>query len=812
VAGCITGVTVTVFAAAGLLVLDGRFGPYSLGSRRAFALLMLVSLVVSSSGGLIARQQLMANLGLLVTAALVMRGSSLSVGLVAFVAALSIIDLTLARRGLRSMFSGGALLAFMTYVVLGFLAELVPQAGAIGEAVASLGSMYVNRARGLGVHTSFSAIGGPAVLMSVLLLVWSWRCVGGASRLGTAVLLPLAWFALLAVIALAPSAGPGAVFNRAILNGLACLIVTALAVTFLPRAQAKPISPATSRVRWLSLFTACLAAALASVCLTGTSLIGPAAAKTILVHNRGGLDWDRPVFGRFGAFSGGMFGLLPVYCRAEGYAFDVIDKDAIAPADLEKTQILVLINSPKVWSDAERQVILDFMARGGSLLVLGDHTDVFGLMRGFNRLLGPLGIQFRFDSAYKMREGWRGCQAASTDVVAWGWDEENPSVAVGASLELSGSARALLTGRYGFSDLGVRENSIGSFLGNYHYDAGERLGDVVLVATATYGRGRVVVWGDTTAFQGGLSYSYPRVVGPLLAWMSRPAAWTEQPVVRGLAAVGLVFAVVWMWVARASAGQTLAVTVSLLLGLLVPWVLSLPNLDSRVSVAGDSVLIDRTHMPATGHYEARVNPIGPLYTNLLRSGFRVVDMDSWDAKAIGQARGIAFVAPQRSFSAREIDDLLDAEDRGGVVILSVGYPDSAASGGLLAAHGLALAPRPLGTVTAGEPTASRRERERHPRFLDAWPIVRVDDGDPSLLAGVEVIYRQGEDVIALFRRRGKGGLLLISDTRFFSDMNVEDTSGFWPGNLALIHDMFRQYLGADPNVVQPLFRSPEKPR
>ena len=44
---------------------------------------------------------------------------------------------------------------------------------------------------------------------------------------------------------------------------------------------------------------------------------------------------------------------------------------------------------------------------------------------------------------------------------------------------------------------------MGSFLGNYHYDEGERLGDVVLVATATHGRGRVVVWGDTSAFQGG---------------------------------------------------------------------------------------------------------------------------------------------------------------------------------------------------------------------------------------------------------------------------------------------------------------------
>ena len=72
------------------------------------------------------------------------------------------------------------------------------------------------------------------------------------------------------------------------------------------------------------------------------------------VFNRGGLDWDRPVFGRFGVFSGGMFGQLPVYCRAEGYEFGVIDKDTIADTDLVGTQILVLINSPKVWREAEQ--------------------------------------------------------------------------------------------------------------------------------------------------------------------------------------------------------------------------------------------------------------------------------------------------------------------------------------------------------------------------------------------------------------------------------------------------------------------------
>ena len=170
------------------------------------------------------------------------------------------------------------------------------------------------------------------------------------------------------------------------------------------------------------------------------------------------------------------------------------------------------------------------------------------------------------------------------------------------------------------------------------------------------------------------------------------------------------------------------------------------------------------------------------------------------------------VAPQRSFTAGEVQTLLQAEERGGVVILTAGQPDAAGARRLLAAHGLALLPRPLGSVSPADPAASRREREKQPRFLDAWPIATIDGRDPADLPGVEVIYRHGEDVIALFRRVRTGGLLLIADTRFFSDMNVEDMSGYWLGNLGLIHNLFRRYLGADPDAVKPLFRSPVKPQ
>ena len=84
-----------------------------------------------------------------------------------------------------------------------------------------------------------------------------------------------------------------------------------------------------------------------------------------------------------------MFGTWPVYCRAEGYDFGVIDESTVEAVDLRGVQTLVLINSPKIWDQRQRRTIYDFVARGGSLLVLGDHTDVFGLMRGFNSLLEP---------------------------------------------------------------------------------------------------------------------------------------------------------------------------------------------------------------------------------------------------------------------------------------------------------------------------------------------------------------------------------------------------------------------------------------
>jgi hypothetical protein len=878
-------------SAAALLLLDGRLGPVSVTLRRAVVSILLIALTaltLARRGRTRRAWSLTAVPAILV----LLRAPNVGIGLAALIAQLGVLEVIAGTPPAIVFPSAGLGAACAAYMVVCATADLIPSVGLAAETVARLGSRYVGYTRGFESNLSFTALGGPGTCLAGLYLVSSWRHVGGIRRVIAAGAVPLAWFALLPVAVPAPATGPNESFARGAIHslfwlGVAVVICTPVdfgrgasaATAPKPKSRSARQAPGSRSHQWRSAVASGAAAALAGACLAGTGYVGPAAGRSVRVLNEGGLDWDRPVFGRFGGFSGGMFGLLPVYCRAEGYDFDVIDhitqtptggepsgpiregaspiaapkgqpgpvallspppqagsaltepsksgaapprkdpdarapmppQDALTAGDLRNTQILVLINCPRIWGERERRVIYDFVAHGGSLLVLGDHTDVFGLMRGLNSLLGPLGIRLRFDSAYEIREGWRGCQAAAPDSVAWGWDEENPGVAVGASLELSGSARPLLTGRYAFSDNGERENAAGSYLGNYRYDAAERLGDVVLVATTTYGRGRVVVWGDTSSFQG-VAFHYADVVGPLFAWLARPAAWTERPPVRIAAALTLLAAIAWLWLTGCGARESAVIAAGLMVGLSLPWCLGQARREALITVSDDTIVIDRSHLPLTGHYTARVNPIDPLYTNLMRSGFRLAEMRHWNSATIERARGLAFVAPQQAFTAAEVQELMRAERRGAVVILAAGQPDSEGSRRLLEAHGLALAPRPLGTVTSADPTASRRERETHPRLLDAWPIVRSDGGDPVELPGVDILYRRGTDTVTLFRRMGKGGILIIADTRFFSDGNVEDISAFWPGNLAFIHNIFKRYLGADPDSVKPLFRSPEKPQ
>jgi len=55
-------------------------------------------------------------------------------------------------------------------------------------------------------------------------------------------------------------------------------------------------------------------------------------------------------------------------------------------------------------------------------------------------------------------------------------------------------------GRYCYSDRGYRHNAKQTYLGNRRFDYYEPLNDLVLAAVVTYGKGKIMAYGDTSAF------------------------------------------------------------------------------------------------------------------------------------------------------------------------------------------------------------------------------------------------------------------------------------------------------------------------
>ncbi len=201
-----TAITVPLAVAATLLCLDGQLGPLSFTLRRTIALVVLVAAACLRIG----RNERLPIVGwaaLVATTVLVARAPSVPVALLAFVLGLTAMEIGSKSSASTTRIPASLVLACLSYVALRFVFDLVPQAGLTTEVVERCAERYLRIINGADGRSSFTALGGPAVGLSVLYLLWSWRGAGGIVRPVAAVAIPLAWFATLAVRTPEASAG-----------------------------------------------------------------------------------------------------------------------------------------------------------------------------------------------------------------------------------------------------------------------------------------------------------------------------------------------------------------------------------------------------------------------------------------------------------------------------------------------------------------------------------------------------------------------------------------------------------------------------
>jgi len=546
-----------------------------------------------------------------------------------------------------------------------------------------------------------------------------------------------------------------------------------------PQHDRRPLR-ATAAVAWV------LAALLPVAVVLPIGSAPSLAGKKIVAYEKGYLNWEKPKHGSYGHYSIGMYGMLPTYVAALGG--QCVISPELSEEDLRDADVLVLLFPDDPWKPGQLDRIERFVRRGGSLLVMGEHTteEDEGGSR-FNDVLAPTDMHVRFDSATFAVGGWLQSYEALAHPTTAGLagDRNVFGVVIGATVRTRWPARPLLVGRWGWSDPGD-VNSGAAMMGNHLYDGGEKLGDLVLASEQTVEEGTVVAFGDTSSMTNGITIGAHPFTSRLLAYLaSRPGArwamWRQG--------IGLFCAAALVVLLALRAGPVRVAVATVLLGASLAVCTEVARRHSEVLPDGrkqspnNLAYIDTGHLGAHSEESWRPTGLMGLKMTLMRNGFLTLDMDELTRERLRRAGLLVSVAPSRSFSPSECAAVREFVERGGVFILTVGYDQRHGSESILREFGFRIGtsadktvdtpdePQPRGHFKS--PYLNTGEYMTYVRYHAAWPVECDAPADELRVYA----YCPGNVPAILQRRVGEGKAVVIGDTGFATNRNLEREGG-----------------------------------
>jgi hypothetical protein len=510
----------------------------------------------------------------------------------------------------------------------------------------------------------------------------------------------------------------------------------------------------------------------------GLDLSGGQVRERVVILDPGDIEEDLPVFGRYGLRDIGLFGLLPHYL--EGRGFDPHVVDSVTEESLDDAAILVVINLQEKLDAEEKRAAWDFVREGGSLLVLGDHTGREAIREPSNDLLEPVAISLNFDSTIPFRSGWLAGYDKRPHAILRGVDDEEILINIGASLEAVPPARAVIVGRDGFSDDGDPANTSDGYLGDMAFGSGERVGDVVLVAEADYGDGTVLVFGDTTLIQNPTIARGFEFIDRLFIWLSSEPGAASWPAVTYLAAVLMVFAAAGVAAYARNAATVVALSAAAVLAALaIVGLTAAARAPEPAPFAARYAVIDGSHFE-TGKLDASHESVGGLAVNLLRNGYVPFISRDLSEELLEGADILVLPAPSTSFDSAEVDRLGAFVERGGLLVITAGLDTPHGASALLDSFGFNVQNVPLGRVET-------RWQGRPVNLWNAWPIEYRGTGE------TEVLAEAWDYPLMVYESRGDGGVLVVGDSSFLLNKNLEDVDAYDEQNILFIRRFLEEF-------------------
>jgi hypothetical protein len=508
--------------------------------------------------------------------------------------------------------------------------------------------------------------------------------------------------------------------------------------------------------------------------------------KKAVLYEKGYLNWLRPQHGDYGRLSIGMYGNLPDFIMSLGAEVEVtpdLSRDNLSDADL-----LILIYPNEPWEKGQLERIWNFVRSGGSLLVMGEHTvlEKDGRNR-INEVIEPSSIRVNFDSTMFAIGGWlHSYETLSHPITNGIADDRNQfGIVVGASLDISWPARPLIIGKWGYADYGDRTTA--SMMGNSTYDSGEKLGDLVLVAEQQIGKGKIIVFGDTSSLSNGIIIGAHPFVARLFAYLADRGHFNNASLRFTLAFIVGIILIALLFLLHDP-----LVTFLCAVGYIVPLIVclylnnSLYNMyPQRSEEKGIKIsYIDFSHNNISSAESWRLDGTMGLSLNLFRNGYLNFALAEFQQEKLEQAHVFVCIAPQSTISHHEVKSLKDLVYDGLILIINAGYKERYGCENLLKAFGFGYhgmyteaeshilkenRPEPMGFFKS--PYLYTGDYYVFVRFFAGWPIT-CDARDSEILA-----YGYRDLPMIIMRRFGKGKVVFIGDSYFSTNQNLELESG-----------------------------------
>jgi hypothetical protein len=331
------------------------------------------------------------------------------------------------------------------------------------------------------------------------------------------------------------------------------LLLSALPLAFLLPHRLGPIPPPATLVLRRAAWPRLAAPAFVAACLAaylGLAQPGRDKAGRVLINEHNS-DWEKttqPYDTRwFGKLSGYNYYLMAKFL---GYHYHVaVNQEPITDRALEEVDVLVLKTPTAPYGEGEVDAIERFVRRGGGALLIGDHTNVFGMTEHLNQVAGRFGLWYNFDSQHALADGGLTLYQPPGQL-------RHPVVAGLRSFlwHTSCTLRPPL-----FSEemaTGYGNLTAPTDYGVYNFFSHERtvqpdrkFGYVSQISGVCAGRGRVLAFSDSTVFSNFATFmpGKPELLLGMMAWVNK----TNGPVpVRAtaffLGLLGLL-AVAWTW-------------------------------------------------------------------------------------------------------------------------------------------------------------------------------------------------------------------------------------------------------------------------